>query len=180
MLDLFAGLGGASQTMKARGWDVVTVDTGPFDVTFNGDVRDFHARPGHFDLVWASPPCDEFSRESQPWCRTGAIPSVDLVMESIRIIREARPRWWVLENVRGSLKYIVPILGPWKAHLGPFFLWGEFPESIVWPQVTHSKQAFSGRRKDLRAKLPEGVSRALAVACEYDAGLLAWDDPSMP
>lgn len=51
MLDLCCGLKGASAAMRDRGWEVVR-----------------GRRP---DLVWASPPCTEFSRESMPWTKTG-------------------------------------------------------------------------------------------------------------
>ncbi len=70
MLDLFAGLGGASQAMRARGWDVVTVDNDPrFGCTHTADLSTWGYEGPPVDLVWASPPCTEFSRVSMPWCR---------------------------------------------------------------------------------------------------------------
>ena len=39
ILDIFAGLGGASAAFKDRGWDVVTVDNDPrFDCTHTADL----------------------------------------------------------------------------------------------------------------------------------------------
>jgi len=168
MLDLFAGLGGASSAMCTRNWELVTVDVTPCPgvVSHVQDVRTFIAPAGSFDLVWASPPCDEFARESMPWCKTGKAPSLDLVLEAKRIIDEVRPKYWVIENVRGSVKYISSVLGPWKAHVGPMFLWGEFPPDIEWPKVTKYKQRYSGTQKALRSKVPFEVSEALAVAVE--------------
>lgn len=41
MLDLFAGLGGASAAMCERGWDVVTVDADPaFGCTHTANLLD--------------------------------------------------------------------------------------------------------------------------------------------
>lgn len=71
MLDLFAGLGGASQAMRERGWDVVTVDNDPrFGCTHTADLLTWSYTGPRPDLVWCSPPCTEFSRESMPWCRS--------------------------------------------------------------------------------------------------------------
>lgn len=71
MLDLFAGLGGASQAMRERGWEVVTVDNDPaFGCTVTADLASWSWDGPTPDLVWASPPCTEFSRESMPWCRS--------------------------------------------------------------------------------------------------------------
>lgn len=111
MLDLFAGLGGASQAMRSRGWSVTTVEIDPkFRPDVVGDVARLPIR-GQFDLVWASPPCTEFSRESMPWCRTGNTPDMSLVLAAKAAIDELRPRWWVIENVRGASRYLTPILG---------------------------------------------------------------------
>lgn len=67
MLDLCCGLGGASKAMKERGWDVITVDIDPeFNPTIVADLRTFHYSGPRPDLVWASPPCTEFSKYSMP------------------------------------------------------------------------------------------------------------------
>ena len=68
MLDLYSGLGGASQAFADRGWEVVRVDNNPLlaDVPHT-EINDIMSllRPYHFDLpfdfIWASPPCVEFS-----------------------------------------------------------------------------------------------------------------------
>ena len=48
MLDICAGLGGASQVMRARGWDVVTLD---YDPAFECDI--WWAELGHPSLIAA-------------------------------------------------------------------------------------------------------------------------------
>lgn len=165
MLDLFAGLGGASQAMRDRGWEVVTVDVDPaFGCTVTADLAGWSWDGPPPDLVWASPPCTEFSRESMPWCRTGKEPSLSLVRSALRIVGECRPAWWVLENVRGATKYINPLLGEPKQSHGPFFLWGQFP--AFGCRVRPFKEKLSGKERARRAKVPYHLSRALAVACE--------------
>jgi site-specific DNA-cytosine methylase len=175
MLDLFAGLGGASAAMRRRGWTVISVEADPdFGPTIVADLmnwkpaRDFP----QIDLLWASPPCTEFSRESMPWCRTGREPSVDLVHASLRLVELLKPRYWVLENVKGSIKYINPILGKWSAHIGALFLWGEHPE-MVYPKLTGHKQQYDGSKRGTarRSQVPYEISRAFAVAVEQAQGV---------
>lgn len=160
MLDLFSGLEGASQAMRDRGWRVTTVE---LDSTFRPDVvGDVSRLPirGQFDLVWASPPCTEFARESMPWSRTGQPPDLTLVNAALEAVRHLRPTWWVLENVRGA----VPWIGPAAQIHGPFFLWGCFPPFEC--RVEPFKERLSSTQKAKRAKVPYALSEALAVAIE--------------
>jgi hypothetical protein len=171
MLDLFAGLGGASAAMVARGWDVVTVDDDPrFGCTHTADLANWSYSGPPVDLVWASPPCTEFSRESMPWCRTGAVPSLNLVAAARRIITQCAPTWWVLENVRGATGYLNPVLGEPRSY-GPFFLWGVFPEFRA--RVRFFKEKLWSTKRAERAKIPFALSLALAKSCEEQSRNLA-------
>ena len=164
MLDLFAGLGGASRAFRERGWEVVTVDNDPrFGCTETADLSSWSWPGRRPTLVWASPPCTEFSRESMPWCRTGNTPSMALVLAAVRIVRECQPDWWVLENVLGSAKYIAPLLGE-PTVCGPFFLWGQFPPFRC--RVRGFKEKLSSARRAERAQVPRALSAALLGAVE--------------
>ena len=165
MLDLFSGIGGASQPFVDKGWRVIKVE---LDERFPADWRDvtnFHPPTSGIDLVWASPPCTEFSRESMPWCKTGVPPSMDLVNETLRIVFEANPRWWIVENVRGAKDYLTPVLGPRIAICGAVNLWGSAPLDTAWPKIEGHKMKYSGREKHLRSAIPYPVGEALEAAC---------------
>lgn len=66
-LDLFAGRGTASKPFRDRGWEVVTVEKDPaYRPDIVADVTEWAPwfDVGHFDFVWASPPCTVFSMAS--------------------------------------------------------------------------------------------------------------------
>lgn len=179
MLDLFSGSGSASRAAAVRGWQVVRIDNA------EGTAADVRAdlatwEPvGSYDLVWASPPCTQLSTASR-------LRDVDaglvLVDAALRIIRQLRPRWWVLENVHGATRAISGRIGPPVACYGSFYLWGCFPpfEALV----PRDKTKLSGRRRaERRAAIPWAVSNGLVRACEALAAELrgspAWP-PAVP
>lgn len=166
MLDLYAGLKGASAAMKDRGWKVRTLDIDPsFDPDIVADARSFSWGGGPLDLVWASPPCDEFSREFMPWCRTGKDPSMELLRATIRIIHEIDPRFWVIENVKGAVKWFMPFLGRPSYIANPIYLWGHFPP-LPKLTMTMRKEKMSSSWAAERAKIPYELSLALAQSIE--------------
>jgi hypothetical protein len=174
MLDLCAGLGGASQVMRARGWDVVTLDYDPaFGCDITADLRTWSWQGPRPRLVWGSPPCDEFAREFMPWSKTGATPSLDLVMAVRRVVEETQPDFWVLENVKGAARWLRPILGEPRQIVGPFYLWGNFPPLGVDMRRFRKKESYSSSQPAERAKVPYELSLAVAVACEQQRGLWA-------
>ncbi len=178
MLDLCAGLGGASAEMKRMGWDVITLDYDPaFGCDITADVRTWQYSGPRPDLIWASPPCDEFARESMPWSRTGNVPSMDLVMACKRIIDEVQPRFWIVENVRGAVPQFSDLFGKWRYHAGAFYLWGHFPlPGIVDTSRWKKKESYSSTRRAERAVIPVSLSRAVALAIENQPQLLELAD----
>jgi hypothetical protein len=176
MLDLFSGLGGASQAMRDRFWQVVRVDLDPrFSPDIVADVRDFCWDGERPDLIWASPPCTEFAREFMPWSRTGREPDLSLVEATIRIVEETKPRFWILENVRGATRWLDPILGKPRAIIGPYFLWGFFPPLPgVYLNGRRKKESLPSSAAAERAKIPYELSLAVADACENQPVLLEW------
>lgn len=176
MLDLFAGLGGASQAMKDRGWEVITQDINPdFKPTYCCDIREFFFHDGGehlFDLVWASPPCTEFSRSSMPrtW-KCNAIPPVpntDLLKCAVGVINCLKPRYWIIENVAGARKYFLPIVGKPIKKCGSRYLWGEFPIFISKPVYGKWFLPPSKERSAKRSLIPYSLSLAVALAIERE------------
>ncbi|WP_323119367.1 DNA cytosine methyltransferase [Burkholderia alba] len=94
VLSLFPGIDLFGRGFEEEGFCVVR---GP-DLIFGGDVVRFNAPAGRFDGVIGGSPCPDFSR-----ARRG-VPSGDgirMLGEFRRVVEQARPAWWLLENVPG-------------------------------------------------------------------------------
>ena len=167
MLDLFAGLGGASQAMRDRGWEVVTVDNDPrFGCDYTADIRAWSWHGPQPDLIWLSDPCTEFARESMPWSKRGIAPDLSILLGGLRVIRESQPRAWVRENVRGSVPWVRDILGAPREIHGPFLLWGVFSPLGRPVMRMRKKESYSSTQAAERAKVPYALSLAVARAVE--------------
>jgi len=84
---------------EAEGFCVVK---GP-DVLWGGDVRRFHPPTGVFDGVIGGDPCQAHSKLANLVRAKGLEPSFpDLTGEYQRVVEEARPRWFLRENVPGA------------------------------------------------------------------------------
>lgn len=94
ILSLFPGVDLLGKGFEDEGFCIVR---GP-DLIFGGDVYQFNPPPGRFDGVIGGPPCQPFSginRTRNPQ------QGMALVNQFIRIVQQARPSWWLMENVGG-------------------------------------------------------------------------------
>jgi DNA (cytosine-5)-methyltransferase 1 len=96
VLSLFPGIGLLDMAFELEGFCVVR---GP-DVLWGGDIRHFHPPAGKFDGVIGGPPCQAFSRLAHMVKQNGYEPKFgNLIPEFERVICEAAPAWFVMENV---------------------------------------------------------------------------------
>ena len=68
LLELFSGTGSVGRAFEALGWEVTSLDL-EGEPTIKCDILDWdHTAfpPGHFQVVWASPVCCEFSLTRRP------------------------------------------------------------------------------------------------------------------
>lgn len=114
-IDLFAGAGGLSVGLKIAGWDVriaVEYDATAIETHRNNmpealhrcdDIRDIDFREyrGSISLVAGGPPCQPFSVSGK---QLGELDIRDMVPEFVRVVREVRPRAFLMENVDGLTK----------------------------------------------------------------------------
>ena len=67
LLELFSGTGSVGRAFAELGWEVISLDLDPkAEPTICADVCSWEPLPtfaqGYFDMIWASPPCAEYSR----------------------------------------------------------------------------------------------------------------------
>jgi len=93
VLSLFPGIDLFGQAFEAEGFCVVR---GP-DVLWGGDIRRFHPPARKFVGVIGGSPCQDFSRARRGRPPTGY--SSEMIDEFMRVVYEADPEWWLLENV---------------------------------------------------------------------------------
>ena len=117
ILDLFSGIGGFSYAAEkiVGGFETTQfVEVDPYcqsvlrknfpNTPIHDDIRTFTAKPGQFDVFTIGFPCQDLSvagkqRGINEQTRSG------LFYESIRLLREVRPRFALFENVRNLLSH---------------------------------------------------------------------------
>ena len=197
MLDLFSGLGGASEAMvQDDTWSVLRIENNPLlggvPFTIIDDVKNIannifgsHNVKQKIDLIWASPPCREFSSGySSPksiWCREHGIesyqPNMELLEAALRIIEIVKPKYWVIENVVGSIRYFEEYLGEPRQIIGPYVLWGNFPILDCKPEMIKAKSSkdvhsSNPLRSNYKAKVDMHISRTLKETIESQMSIL--------
>lgn len=188
MVDLFSGFGGASEAfMRSREWTVKRFENNPLlsDVenTQTVDLTEVTGEMiGAADLVWASPPCLEFSQAYNAPAvvakREGRefTPTLDLVKTAIRLIDEIKPTYFVIENVFGAIPHFKPLLGKPRQLVSSFALWGNFPYLIMPQEFHHLKtmndvHSSNPLRSNYRAIVPYEISEALLKSFEHQQTL---------
>ena len=142
VLDLFSGTGSASQPFLDCGWKVYRYDIDPkgADGIFIDLKEEFFItglidtwKNKKIDLLWCSPPCQEYSDANPRWHDPLWIPNTQLWNNCLRIIEAIKPLNFVIENVRGAQK----TWGPAVQHFGPYYLWGVYPKFTTPDKIPH-------------------------------------------
>ena len=118
VLELFSGTGSVGKCCKQLGWDVVSVDM-ILPADHKCDIMDFDYKQydkDEFDIIWASPPCTNYSKLQDAWLgrmRKGQIYTKEiqeeemkqddkLVLKTLEIIDYFKPHYWFIENPAAS------------------------------------------------------------------------------
>jgi len=112
LLDLFSGIGGFSLGLESTGGfeTIAFVEKDDFcqkvlkkhwpNTTIEGDIRNVKGDKYEADVITGGFPCQPFSVAGK---RKGTDDDRYLWDETIRVVRECKPRWFIGENVEGLI-----------------------------------------------------------------------------
>jgi len=200
-LDLFSGLGGASEAFAQDlgNWTVLRIDNNPLlggvPMTVIDDIKllahdlnpagMFPRTLEKIDVIWASPPCREFSNGySSPksiHVREHGLesykPDMSLLTTALDIIDYVKPKYWIIENVVGSIRYFRDLLGEPRQIIGPYVLWGNFPlldidKNKLKDKAKKDVHSSNLLRSNYKAKVDFEISRSLKESIENQKSIL--------
>ena len=106
VLELFCGTKSIGKCCDELGWESISVDLEPkFNPTHLCNIMDFDYKQypkNYFDIVWASPPCTEYSKAKSQGIRD-IKGSNKIVLKTIEIINYFNCEYWFIENPQTSL-----------------------------------------------------------------------------
>ena len=114
LLEMFSGTGSVGRVARDLGFSGISLDLKNANINtdiLSWDYREFDV--GEFHVVWASPPCTEYSR-----AKTVGVLKIDyansIVLKTLEIIDYFKPTWWVVENPQTGLLKEQPFMSGLK------------------------------------------------------------------
>jgi len=112
-IELFSGTQSFSKVARKLGHETFCIDNNPkFNNDITIDLLKLNGDLSKFDIFWASPPCTTFSIAScsTHWTKDkkpkseACIIGLKLLEHTIKLISQANPKYWFIENPRGIMR----------------------------------------------------------------------------
>ena len=124
LLELFSGTKSVSKIFTQHGYETVSLDIlHANDPTIHCDILTWDYRsayhPGHFDVIWSSPPCTQYSTARTTNKRPRDFPAADAIVgKALEIIEYFQPKWYFIENPYTGYLKTRPVI----QHLNPPYI----------------------------------------------------------
>lgn len=144
VLDLFSGTQSLRRTLSAldAAYDVTSVDINEdSNPDICSDILELNHKnlfkPGDFDVVWASPPCTEYSRAKTIGVRD-ILGANRLVKKTLKVIKYLQPKAWFIENPQTGLLKSQPFMSVLPFYDVSYCKYGYLykKQTRIWTNVT--------------------------------------------
>jgi site-specific DNA-cytosine methylase len=155
VLELFSGTGSVGKCCKELGLNVISLDL-LLPATHQIDIMNFDYKQypkDHFGIIWASPPCTEYSKLQDCWLnkmKKGVLFTKEvqeenmkqadkLVLKTLEIIEYFKPNYWFMENPLGKMKDR-EIMKDKFYHIVDYCMysdWGYRKRTCIWTNKTN-------------------------------------------
>lgn len=144
MLELFSGSGNMARAFREQGYKTLTIDLHE-DADIQEDIREVTVNMilehlgGYPTVIWASPPCTQFSIASisTHWKHhKPPIEGTELLAHTLRLIIQLQPKKWYIENPMGMMRKL-PIMEHLPRRTLTFCQYGDnaMKPTDVWTNV---------------------------------------------
>ena len=103
LLELFSGTKSVGKVAEKLGFEVISLDIKNADIEC--DIMDWDYTiysPSYFDIIWASPPCTQYSKAKTTGTRNIVLAN-QIVLKTLEIIEYLNPTYFILENPQTGL-----------------------------------------------------------------------------
>ena len=148
LLELFSGTKSVGKVAEALGYEVVSLDLKDADINcdiLNWDYTVFE--PRHFDVIWASPPCDTFSRLKESnigrhgYTKESIQSDIDniglpILRRTEQIIEYLQPQYFFIENPQsGKMKHYITDKPFYDVDYCKYADWGYRKRTRIWTNL---------------------------------------------